>query len=196
MQTINLIPSTRRSATRRRGLVRTWVAAGIAYVIVAAGAAGIWRASCDEPDAGLDEKIATVAARIDQTSSALATNSAELVEARSRIAAIRYILSQPDWSLLLAVLGKETGDEVFLRGCVLKRDESGGPAAVAAHVPGRFVLQLVGTAKTSAAVSQFSLRLEATHLFSKVAMVNTSKESFQASDAYGFQMDCFLDERK
>jgi len=63
-------------------------------------------------------------------------------------------------------------------------------------VPGRFVLQLVGTAKTSAAVSQFSLRLEATHLFSKVAMVNTSKESFQASDAYGFQMDCFLDERK
>ena len=141
-------------------------------------------------------RIAAVAARIDQTSNAQATNSAELVEARSRIAAIRYILSQPDWSMLLAVLGRETGDQVFLRGCVLKRDESGGAAAIAAHAPGRVVLNLIGTAKTSASVSQFSLRLEETHLFSKVALVNSSKESFQASDAYGFQMDCFLDERK
>jgi len=195
MQTINLIPSTRRSATRRRGLVRAWVTAGIAYVIVAAGAAGIWRASCDQPDAGLDERIAAVATRIDQTSTAIATTNAELVEARSRIAAIRYILSQPDWSLLLAVLGKETGDQVFLRGCSLKREEP-APVPGAPRTPARIVLHLIGTAKTSAAVSQFSLRLEETHLFAKVALVNSSKESFQGSDAYGFQLDCSLDERK
>ena len=94
------------------------------------------------------------------------------------------------------MLGKETGDQVFLRGCVLKREESGGSTQTGAHAPGRMVLQLVGTAKTSAAVSRFSLRLEETHLFSKVALVNSSKEAFQGSDAYGFQMDCFLDERK
>src|SRR5580765_5744869 len=138
----------------------------------------------------------TVDARMEKTLIALAANSVEVVEARWRIAALLYILSQPDWSLLLAVLGKETGDQVFLRGCSLKRDESGGAAAIAAHAPGRIVLQLVGTAKTSAAVSQFSLRLEETHLFSKVALVNSSRESFQGSDAQGFQIDCFLDERK
>jgi len=196
MQTINLIPSTRRSATRRRGLMRAWIAAGSAYVMVAAGAAGIWRASCDQPDAGLDERIAAVIARTDQTSTAIATTDAELVEARSRIAAIRYILSQPDWSLLLAVLGKQTGDQVFLRGCSLKREEPVAATSAAPRMPARTVLHLIGTAKTSFVVSEFSLRLESTHLFSKVALVSTAKEPFQGGDAYAFQLDCFLDERK
>jgi len=164
-------------------------------VFVAAGAAGIWRASCEQPDAGLDDRIAAITARTDQTSTAIATTDAELVEARSRIAAIRFIHSQPDWSFLLAVIGKETGEQVFLRGCSLKREEIA--ATLGSPRPhARNVLHLLGTAKTGSAVSEFSLRLESTRLFTKVALVSNTKEPFQGSDAYAFQVDCFLDDRK
>jgi Tfp pilus assembly protein PilN len=198
MRTINLIPAARRAAKRRRFHVRCCIAACIAFLFAASGLSAAWRATAAESDSGVNDQLAAVASEIDHNTKAVATSGAQIDALRTQLAANRQVLSQPDWSLLLALLGKELGDQIVLNGCALKLDDA--PAAAGASTasprPGGLVLHLSGFGKSNQAVTDFVLRLESTQLFSRVSLVDTSHNTYLGGDAYAFRIDCPLDTAK
>jgi hypothetical protein len=194
MQTVNLIPACRRDAKRRRQRVRQCMAIFVLYAIVSSAAAGTWRWSLGGDDPSIEQHLATASADIDRASTALTFTNSQLSAARSQIASNRQILSQPDWSLLLALLSKETGGNIVLRSFELKAADA--PAGDKAPPAPRLTLRLSGFGRTNQAVAEFGLRLEETHLFSRVTLVESSRETFLAGDAFSFHLECPLDDQR
>jgi hypothetical protein len=145
----------------------------------------------------------------------------EFTAVQSQLQASRIVAHQPDWSLLLAVLGTTTGEHVVLRGLRVQpaepaparaRDGGRAPAAQAAAVPpgpsaaGRsvaaaapagessFQLNLNGLARSPTAVSQFVLRLERAGLFGRVTLRDTGREPFLGGEAVSFRLECSFDD--
>lgn len=56
------------------------------------------------------------------------------------------------------------------------------------------VLSISGLGQSQPAVSQFVLRLEAMHLFSRVTLLDTNRETFLGGEALAFRIDCSLDD--
>ena len=142
MQSVNLIPAARRNAKRCRQRVRQWITICVLYAIVSSAAAGAWRWSLGGDDPGIEQHLATASADIDRASNALTFTNSQLSAARSQIAANRQILSQPDWSLLLALLGKQTGGNIVLRSFELKAADA--PAGEKAPAAPKLTLRLSG----------------------------------------------------
>src|SRR5665213_937838 len=123
--------------------------------------------------------------------------------ARTAMDADRQIAEQPDWSHLLGVLARQSGDQIVFNSCAvgpnLQADAS--PAAVppAAKTPGSgasrtaLALTVSGFGRSQLAISQFVLRLEKTGLFARVA-VQTHRETYLGGEAVSFQLICSLDE--
>jgi len=194
MQSVNLIPAARRNAKRCGQRVRQWITICVLYAIVSSAAAGAWRWSLGGDDPGIEQHLATASADIDRASNALTFTNSQLSAARSQIAANRQILSQPDWSLLLALLGKQTGGNIVLRSFELKAADA--PAGEKAPAAPKLTLRLSGFGRTNQAVAEFGLRLEETHLFSRVTLVDSSRETFLAGDAFAFHLECALDDQR
>jgi hypothetical protein len=193
MTPINLIPASRRAAKRRRMHLR-WCAAGcVAFVGAAASVSLAWRATATESDSGITEQLAAVAGEIDQNTRAVATADAQVEALRAQLASNRQVLSQPDWSLLLAILGHEAGEQIILHDCVLKSQDAPRGGSSPAAPGGELTLHLAGYGKTSEAVADFVLRLESTKLFSHIKLAGTAHDTFLGSDAYRFSVDCPLD---
>ena len=192
MQAVNLIPAARRDAKRRRQRLRQCVAIFALFAVVSSSLAGAWRWSLGGEDPGIEQQLTTAAADIDRASNALTFTNSQLSAARSQIAANRQILSQPDWSLLLALLGKETGGNIVLRSFELKPGDT--PAGATTPAAPKLTLRLSGFGRTNQAVAEFGLRLEETHLFSRVTLVDSSRETFLAGDAFSFHLECPLDD--
>jgi hypothetical protein len=194
MQAVNLIPASRRDAKRCRRRVRQCIAICLLYAMVSSALACAWRWSVSGADLGIEQQLGTASADIDRASNSLTFTNTQLSAARSQIASNRQILSQPDWSLLLALLGKETGGAIVLRSLELKP----GDAPVGATTPAapKLTLRLSGFGRTNQAVAEFGLRLEETHLFSRVTLVDSSRDTFLAGDAFSFHLECPLDEQR
>ena len=195
MQTVNLIPAFRRDAKRCRQRVRQCAAICVLYAIVSSAAAGAWRWSLGGEDPGIEQHLATASADIDRASNALTFTNSQLSAARSQIASNRQILSQPDWSLLLALLSKETGNNIVLRSFELKAADAPTSDKTPPTAP-KLTLRLSGFGRTNQAVAEFGLRLEETHLFSRVTLVDSSRETFLAGDAFSFHLECPLDDQR
>lgn len=194
MQVVNLIPAARRDAKRRRQRVRQWMAIGALYAALSSTMAAGWRWSIGGEDPGIEQHLSTAAAEIDRAGNALSFTNTQLSAARSQIAANRQILSQPDWSLLLALLGRETGGEIVLRSFELKPGDT--PAGATTPAAPKLTLRLSGFGRSNQAVAEFGLRLEETHLFSRVTLVDSSRETYLAGDAFSFHLECPLDDQR
>ena len=127
---------------------------------------------------------------------------ASLSEASRQIAAARALSQSPDWSLLLAMVGKNLADDVVLERCSLTPVDTGAddkPAATPASpakaqevLYQRYLLELSGFAQTQTGVSQFVLRLERSRLFESVRLIRTQKRSFMDGQAVAFRIECAL----
>ena len=137
-----------------------------------------------------------MAAEIDQNTKAVATAGAQLDALRIQLASNRHVLSQPDWSLLLALLSKQAGDQIVLASCTLNGNDAAPGTATPQPQSRGLILHLSGNGKTNQSITDFVLRLENTHLFSKVTLVDTANVSFLGGDAYSFRIDCPLDATK
>src|SRR5678816_1462833 len=110
MDGINLIPAPRLAARRRR-VHRRYCAAGCAaWAVLSVALAGaahvIWHA--DDPQAA--ERLAQVTEEMQRTERVTTGLRAQLAAAQSTLRANQAIVSQPDWSILLALLGREVGN--------------------------------------------------------------------------------------
>src|SRR4029453_1923223 len=80
-------------------------------------------------DAQSDERLAKVTDEMGRTEGLIATARGELAAAGSTLRAKQAIAPQPDWSILLALLGNTVGDDVVLKSCrVRPTDPSRAPA--------------------------------------------------------------------
>lgn len=204
MNGVNLIPAQRRLNKSRRLWVKRWaiVVAAEAVMVV-----GVWVACLgwgrNTPD--LREELAAV-----QSKQARLKRSIELLSPRIRDGAESLktavqVYSRPDWSVLLAVLAQQMGDQLVLSRCRLWPQAGGassGPALAASEQVAtvvtdyrtrRFRLELAGVARSQQSVSEFLLRLERSGLFDAVTLVNTHPAEFLSQSATGFEILCTLD---
>ena len=214
MKAVNLIPVRRILARQRRRHVRrctvtcaTWagVVLGLCVVGQGLGPGGVQGSDV------LSDRMDKVVREIETQEQALTVARAELSSAQATLRATRAIANQPDWSVLLALLGKATGDDVMLRSIELQPSQPqatvtagqraavaapvrpGGPAAVAPRRAAGYVLSASGLAQSQLAVTQFVLRLERMGLFSRVTLVDTSREPFRDTEATSFRLECVID---
>jgi hypothetical protein len=220
MNGINLIPAPRLAARRRRAHRRYCVAGCAGWALLSLALAGAAHAVWHEQDPQAAERLAKVTEEMQRTERVTAGLRAQLAAAQSTLRANQAIVSQPDWSILLGLLGREVGNDVVLKGCrvrlgVLSRGPAPAPAPAPradARRPGNrqvapapqpepaasqapeptFILEASGMALDHAAANRFLLRLEQTGLFSKVTLLDTTREPFFDKNAIAFRLECGL----
>jgi Tfp pilus assembly protein PilN len=195
MKSVNLIPAPRRDAKRRRRQRNLCAVACGAYALALAGAIGgaqmVWHAKADN----LDERLTATDNDIRRLERQAADERAELARARATIEANRMVAEQPDWSVLLALLAKTTGDDVVLRTISIGPPLTGSvPTPAAGSGQPEFSLDITGVGRTPLAVSRHVLRLEQTGLFSKVALIDTGREAFLNENSIAFRLQCTFGE--
>jgi Tfp pilus assembly protein PilN len=202
MNGLNLIPIHRRRARDRRRRLRAWIIFNSLFlaVLLAAALSGYLFLTADHSPAG---DLAKVEQEIDQSNKQMLVIRQQLAEAHQTMVSVNAISDQPDWSIVMAVVGRSLGDNVMLTGCDLApvAEEapvvqaisiSGKPAAMAPPAPRRVLLHLTGLGRSQAHVAQFVLRLEGTNLFEHVNLLHTNRQALLGGDAVGFELDCPL----
>jgi hypothetical protein len=209
MPPLNLIPAHRVEARRRR-VVRARCAAGVAAYAAAATVAGAapYLLVGGAEGTELPAQLTAAAAAADRASGELSRAGAELGAVEAVLRSSRAIAEQPDWSALLALLAAKAGDDVFLKECRVQPREPPPPAAArpagaaaaakptpakpAGPPPPAVVVGLAGLGASQASVSQFALRLEATRLFDRVTLLDSSRQQAAGLDLVGFRIECTM----
>src|SRR4051812_1105771 len=135
MHGVNLIPIPRRQIFSRRRRLRRWswgvVGYGVMLVVGCGACAVAMSAESDETSAALDKATKQIE-ELNHTASSLRP---QLTEAQTRLAVARIVGDQPDWSLLLALLGRCLDDDVVLTSTKLDPQNNPTPASPATTRP-------------------------------------------------------------
>jgi hypothetical protein len=204
MQGINLIPAHRLAARGRRLRIRGWCVGCGAYALLLAGLCIAARVTWGKDTRALGGEVEHLNRQVGELNASIKTERGKLAEVTSAIQTLKTVTEQPDWSILLTMLGVKIGDDTVLSSVRLEpaNDTPGAkntaaaarqPAADAIH-PRHFNLELQGHARTQPAVSQLVQRLQDTRLFDDVKLLRSGRETFAGSDAFTFHLQCFLGE--
>jgi Tfp pilus assembly protein PilN len=212
---VNLIPLHRRRAKARRARTRAWFAIGGTYaVVLTIAAVALTFASSSTCVPAKDLRKAE--SEIERSNQQLTAVRTVLAEAQQTLASARAVSDQPDWSMLLVLLAKSTGDDVVLNRCEITpvKDDAAPtipgapppappvappvqtvgltPKAAVSRSAGRADLRLAGIGRSQAAVAQFVLQLESTDLFEHVSLLQTTRQEYLGGEAVAFELDCPL----
>ena len=188
--------------------MRTWATVlGIYGVLLGATYVACLAFGADDGQAVL-EQMRHSTERFRKAGKEIHTLRASLTEASRQIAAAHSLAQNPDWSLLLAMVGKDISDDVVLERCSLAPVDTGADDKLSAAAPAgtartealgageviyqRYLLDLSGFGRTQTSVSQFVLRLENSRLFESVRLIKTQKRQFMAGQAVSFRIECAL----
>lgn len=199
MSSANLIPAYRLAARQRHCRIRVWMSAGIAYLLVVLGVYaacyGLWGRGLST----VTGEQETTTARMQEVSRRIRAAHGELEALNQKLEAIQAVESQPDWSMLLAVLPESTRGDIVLTQCELAPDRPAATAAVPSapnNVPrdaaAAYSLRIAGFGQTIAAVLRLARELEQMGLFDHVRLVRTNGEPFLSGTATRFQIECTL----
>jgi Tfp pilus assembly protein PilN len=186
----NLIPTARRASRVRRRLLRRWiiVSVGYALLLVISALAVNWIGAAEAVDPAV---AAQVRNEISRSTAKLASFHSQAAGLDRELALARKIADQPDWSILLAAIAKQCGDEITLAGCDLseRREVSGkDPSAVN--------LDVHGVGRSNDAVANFVLRLEGVPILERVKLLQTTRKQVFGLDAFSFDVTCSVVARK
>lgn len=209
MTSVNLIPAPRREAKARKEHLRKWMVAGAAYaVVILLGYLACFIFS-DADSEAVFRDLKQVASDIEQTDERMRSLASAIAETQRKLSAAQAVARHPDWSLLLGILADSLADEVVLERCTLipieddcgpaegdSSDEAEAPDPLAASLRRSFRCDVTGYARTQTGVSRFILRLENIHLFDRVKLVKTARQSFLNGQAVAFELECSLDGAK
>lgn len=191
---INLIPMQRREARRLRGHARRCALLSGAFVVVVLAAAIGFRAVWGGDDPTIDHQLVNSNSEVERAGAEFHELDQKLSEYRATQTAVETLRAQPDWSLLLALVGRQTGNEVALRSWSLRPQQTNAQTTKgSAMMPPDLELCLSGIGKSDIAVSQFVLRLEQTKLFSKVKLIDSTRQPFQSQQVFSFRIECPLE---
>jgi Tfp pilus assembly protein PilN len=207
MKRINLIPKQRRDASRMRSRLRGWMYACGVYggaIVLVFVLLRFWR----DDSAMFAGEISRLAQSANDTQQAINTLTPNIQEKQALLEAARAVADQPDWSVLLMLLGKTVGDDVTLNNCqvepiIEKPPAPRGPlppaviaaqrAAAAKAPPANhsYVIRLGGAATSSRGVSQFVVRLEQSGLFDSVQLIKSDR-SIAGDGSTHFRVECTI----
>ena len=201
MKSVNLIPDKHLDARGRRLRARAWGVGlclyAAALVVACVGAKIVWAGDGGRTASDLEAARAAT----NKAHTALAQASKRLADAQRTQKLIKFVRDQPDWSILLALIGKRLGDETVLREVRLEPVRiapvvSSPSSSAAAAVPSteRFTLHLRGFGKTQSSVSAFVSAMEKVELFDHVKLLRTTREPFLNGMAVTFEIECSLGE--
>ncbi len=201
---VNLLPQRRRHQRHRLGRMRLWIAIDLVAASLAVAAIGLTLAMRPATTAtraavdALEKQIADARAQLDQIAPLV-------IRDRKTLEAVRHVSDQPDWSILLTLLGRLRDDHAVLRSVRLEPVAGEGGAIVAAalsaqdrrggvsenfHRPAAFMVRLEGLAESQADVSRIVLACERAGLFDVVKLVNTARQGFMGRDTTRFELEC------
>ncbi|MBI1367842.1 MAG: hypothetical protein GC162_04225 [Planctomycetes bacterium] len=217
MTAINLIPTYRIVSRQRRKRLRGWVTALTVYTLLLLLACAAARVVWGQSDRALSGEVADLEATIKKTNADLAALKPQLAEAQLQLEASLAVAVQPDWSVMLALLGKERGQSVVLDRISIKPVEPVKPVATApengrlgaavsaapegsskkdkekdTRKPMNFAVEITGLGREQTDVSQFVLRLEQTGLFRRVQLLDTARYPFGQGMAVSFHLMCSM----
>jgi hypothetical protein len=130
----NLIPIPRRLARQRRSRVRKWVTVCTVYCVMLVAAYGALHAVWGHSGDVLEQDVVMVAGDITATEKEMKLVQPKLTDARLTLDASRGVGSQPDWSVLLALLAGEMREAEHGDALRLARQGMEG-AALAVNAP-------------------------------------------------------------
>jgi len=198
----SFIPAYRLEAKGRRTRIRLWGAACAAYGIAALLTYCLFHAVWAKDTKDLAREQWDFTEKVGRSRTAADRFQQQADNEELELQANRAVGNQPDWSVLLAAVSADLGEEIFLRQCQLIPTDAptvgqGPPGAAAGAkvltaAERRYVLKLSGCARSHTAASQFVLRLEQNGLFDQVRVIKTAREPLLAGSAIGFQLECSL----
>ena len=204
MTCVNLIPTGYREAQQRRRRTRAWFTIFGGYAIILA-VAYVGAASALGDGGSTLADLARTTQQVEELSRCANMLKIQLRDAQLKLGVARTVGDQPDWSLLLAILGKLSDDQIVLRSCRLEiLAESrillpAGPKPAsqpaAPNGPTKFTLTLTGLGKAQADVTNFVLRLEKLGLFDRVDLLQSLREPVANGEATAFKIECALHAR-
>ncbi|HRQ71980.1 MAG TPA: PilN domain-containing protein, partial [Phycisphaerales bacterium] len=181
MLTVNLIPASRLLARRRASRIRSWIAVCSVYALaVVAGCLGV-RIALQQDDTQTHTVILSASQQMEASQASITRLKAELADVRRRAEAARQITNRPDWSILLALLARDRGDQLALTNCHLEALEEGG-----------YRLALGGLSRSPEHITDFTLALERSRVFDRVRLVETIRRATPRGEAVAFTLDCQL----
>jgi len=179
----NLIPHARIHARHaRRRLLRWAIMLSGFTALVAAGvttsqvALRVDRGDADRRIADLTNQVELVDARIQRLRS-------ELADAGRELRRTRMVGRHPDWSVLLVLLARLSGDDLMLRRISLDPipDQQG------------YTIGLDGVAVSQAEVSSFVLALERSGMFTGTRLEATKRETIASTEAVAFDLSARIE---
>jgi Tfp pilus assembly protein PilN len=183
---VNLIPVERRHARRQRARTTFWAGAAILCALAWIAMLAVAQSLAAGDDRKLREELDRTSGELDKARAVVAALRSEIEQASALLQTRRAVGTQPDWSVLLAMLSSTMGERTVLRSVKLRAPHEATPAVT---------LELTGFAHTQREVSEFVLRLEQTPLFEKVKLIDTRREPFLRGSAIGFRVECELGAR-
>jgi hypothetical protein len=191
MKPVNLIPTPRLDERHRKQRVRRWISACSAYSVMLLAAYCIIHATLGHAGQDLKDELSIVSNDIRVTQAKITAISPQVQEASLTLTASTAVGSQPDWSILLALLADELGNRVVLSTVRLEptTDLSKTQPTVSA-VANRYTLHLQGVGQSQALVSQYVLKLEASKLFDRIKLIDSNRGPFGAGEAVSFRLTC------
>ncbi len=212
MSSTNLIPLHRLQARRRAVRTRRWIVGSAVYAFFLLSAYAGVRAAWDYDHEALGQQLGAAAGQNESQRKAIMSLKAQVQNARKTLEANLAVGSQPDWSILLALLAECNGPETVLRACRLSpiapeapaltptpapspgppATAAGAPAPIDPPQPSRYQLTIRGLATTQKGAVDFTIRLEQTGLFDRVDLAESKMEPFRTSQAVAFRIECTL----
>ena len=186
MPNVNLIPIERQAQLQQRQHLRRWMVIGAIWggLVLSAcvGAQLAWGVN----DAAIAEELSQTDKHTAEMNQKLNDTRRQLAEAETLRQTAMSLSDQPDWSILLAILGGSVGDDLVLREIHLKPDANA--------VVKQYSLQMIGISKTQESVSQFVLKLQSSGLFDEVKLLRTGREPVLETSAVTFEISCAMRE--
>jgi len=194
MTVTNFIPTRRRVLRQQRRRRRIWTVVCVAYALPLIGLSATAWMLVDDNGSDYTTQLRLTIGHIEQTREAIRRTNQRLSPARARLVATEAISLRPDWSILLAQVAKQMGEDVFLSRVELAQSKAKSP--VPAETPASpvrpYTLTVGGYGRTQTAVSDFVVQLEATPLFEKVTILQTDRKKLMADEAISFELLCQL----
>lgn len=179
---VNLIPITRRIAQQRRSRLQGWIGGAIGWTgALLALCMGARLSYSTGSSANAAAELPPVLQQITDLSDRTAAIRKQLAEAVVVRETAQTVMDQPDWSILLAILGNSVSDDVALREINLKPNPKDKK---------QYILELRGFSRTQPSVSQFVMKLQQVGLFDEVKLLRTGREPVMNISAITFDLAC------
>ncbi len=189
---VNLVPIERREARRRQRRSRTWIGVCATYAAAWVAVYVAIQATMASDDRALRIEIDRLSGVVQAKDAAIGDLELDRQQSVAQLRANLAVGKQPDWSILLALLGTTLEDEVVLRSVRLVSGATENAEASSERPVTN--LDLAGLGQSQTAVSRFVLRLEQSSLFRSVKLLDTRREPFFTGHATAFRVECELED--